>query len=213
MAIRSRSWNGIRHAPGSRRPAWEGWERRGVNQFRLLHFFQPRYREMMEANAPDVVAALLDAGALLVNPFRDAPAEVTGGFREGDERHDAVTARSAGCGSRDCAGGGGRPTISNSAGCRSGWPVDRRYDRRRRPACRWGAHRCRRGHAGGFGCRCGRSPFDASHLVDGHRRATAGRGPGRLRVRVLTGVTSDRMMDLCRWRSDRYCRTTAPFRC
>ena len=73
--------------------AWEGWERRGVNQFRLLHFFQPRYRELMDANVPDVVAALLDAGALVVNPLRDAPAEVTGGFREGDERHDAVTAR------------------------------------------------------------------------------------------------------------------------
>jgi 2-polyprenyl-6-methoxyphenol hydroxylase-like FAD-dependent oxidoreductase len=73
--------------------AWEGWERRGVNQFRLLHFFQPRYRELMDANVPEVVAALLDAGALVVNPFRDAPAEVTGGFREGDDRHDAVTAR------------------------------------------------------------------------------------------------------------------------
>ncbi len=73
--------------------AWEGWERRGVNQFRLLHFFQPRYREVMDANVPEVVAALLDAGALVVNPFRDAPAEVTGGFREGDDRHDAVTAR------------------------------------------------------------------------------------------------------------------------
>ena len=73
--------------------AWERWERRGVNQFRLLHFFQPRYREVMDANAPDVVAALVDAGALVVNPLRDAPVEVTGGFREGDERHDAVTAR------------------------------------------------------------------------------------------------------------------------
>ena len=47
----------------------------------------------MDANAPDVVAALLDAGARVVNPLRDAPAEVTGGFREGDESHDAVTAR------------------------------------------------------------------------------------------------------------------------
>ena len=47
----------------------------------------------MEANAPDVVAALRNAGALVVNPLRDAPASVTGGFRPGDERYDAVTAR------------------------------------------------------------------------------------------------------------------------
>ena len=79
--------------PPSPERAWEGWERRGVNQFHLLHFFQPRYREVMEANAPDVVAALLDAGGLVVNPLRDVPEAVTGGFREGDERYDAVTAR------------------------------------------------------------------------------------------------------------------------
>ena len=73
--------------------AWDGWERRGVNQFRLLHFLQPRYRAVMQANVPEVVAALADAGALLINPCRDAPVEVTGGFRDGDERHDALTAR------------------------------------------------------------------------------------------------------------------------
>jgi 2-polyprenyl-6-methoxyphenol hydroxylase-like FAD-dependent oxidoreductase len=73
--------------------AWGDWERRGVNQFRLLHFFLPRYRQLMEANVPEVVAALIDAGALQLNPLRDAPAEITGGFRDGDERHDSVTAR------------------------------------------------------------------------------------------------------------------------
>jgi 2-polyprenyl-6-methoxyphenol hydroxylase-like FAD-dependent oxidoreductase len=73
--------------------AWEEWERRGVNQFRLLHFFLPRYRELMDANVPEVVSALVDAGALRLNPLRDAPVEITGGFRDGDERHDAVTAR------------------------------------------------------------------------------------------------------------------------
>ncbi len=80
-------------SPPDPEKAWEGWERRGVNQFRLLHFFQPRYREVMDANVPEVVAALRDAGALLVNPFRDVPTEFTGGFREGDDRFDAVTAR------------------------------------------------------------------------------------------------------------------------
>jgi 2-polyprenyl-6-methoxyphenol hydroxylase-like FAD-dependent oxidoreductase len=73
--------------------AWDEWERRGVNQFRLLHFFLPRYRELMDANVPEVVSALVDAGALRLNPLRDAPVEITGGFRDGDERHDAVTAR------------------------------------------------------------------------------------------------------------------------
>jgi flavin-dependent dehydrogenase len=47
----------------------------------------------MQANAPEIVRALDDAGALRVNPFRDAPAEVTGGFRETDTAYDSVTAR------------------------------------------------------------------------------------------------------------------------
>ena len=40
--------------------AWDEWERRGVNQFRMLHFLQPRYRELMAANVPEVLTALLD---------------------------------------------------------------------------------------------------------------------------------------------------------
>lgn len=73
--------------------AWSDWERRGVNQFRLLHFFQPRFRELMDASLPEVTREFRDAGALTVNPFRDAPAEVTGGFRDEDARFDALTAR------------------------------------------------------------------------------------------------------------------------
>jgi flavin-dependent dehydrogenase len=73
--------------------AWDGWERRGVNQFRMLHYFAPRFRGVMQANAPEIVQALEDAGARLVNPFREAPAEVTGGFRETDAVYDSVTAR------------------------------------------------------------------------------------------------------------------------
>jgi len=73
--------------------AWTDWERRGVNQFRMLHFFLPRFRSLMEENIPEVVTAFRDAGAAVVNPFRDAPPEVTGGFRPGDEQFDALTAR------------------------------------------------------------------------------------------------------------------------
>jgi len=73
--------------------AWTDWERKGVNQFRMLHSFLPGFNRVMTANAPEVMREFENAGALLVNPFRDAPAEVTGGFRDGDERYDSVTAR------------------------------------------------------------------------------------------------------------------------
>ncbi len=73
--------------------AWAGWQRRGVNQFRMLHYFQPRFRAEMEANVPEVNRALADAGALTFNPLREAPAEMTGGFRDTDARFDALTAR------------------------------------------------------------------------------------------------------------------------
>ena len=73
--------------------AWNGWERRGVNQFRLLHYFAPRFQGVMEANAPEVVRALEAAGGLRSNPFREIPAEITGGFRDTDAVYDAVTAR------------------------------------------------------------------------------------------------------------------------
>jgi 2-polyprenyl-6-methoxyphenol hydroxylase-like FAD-dependent oxidoreductase len=73
--------------------AWTEWERRGVNQFRMLHYFLPGFRSVMEENIPEVLDAFRDAGAVVVNPMRDAPPEVTGGFRPGDERFDALTAR------------------------------------------------------------------------------------------------------------------------
>jgi 2-polyprenyl-6-methoxyphenol hydroxylase-like FAD-dependent oxidoreductase len=73
--------------------AWSDWERRGVAQFRLPHVFQPRFREVMEANAPEVIPALIDSGALRVNTFRDTHRLLTGGFRETDARYDAYTAR------------------------------------------------------------------------------------------------------------------------
>lgn len=52
--------------PGS---AWEGWERRGVGQFRLPHFLLPGFRKVMDAELPEVVAALDAAGALRLNPL------------------------------------------------------------------------------------------------------------------------------------------------
>ena len=51
--------------PAGRRPAadeaWDGWERRGVNQFRLPHFMLPRWRAEMRAELPERARAALAA--------------------------------------------------------------------------------------------------------------------------------------------------------
>ncbi len=73
--------------------AWEAWERRGVNQFRLLHFFMPRFRILLEQELPQVSKALEAAGAMRFNPIEGAPVEMTGGARAGDEDFTSITAR------------------------------------------------------------------------------------------------------------------------
>lgn len=79
--------------PGDPREAWAAWERRGVNQFRLLHFFAPGFRQRLEAELPDAVAALDAAGALRFNAMALAPEALTGGYRPGDDEFTALTAR------------------------------------------------------------------------------------------------------------------------
>jgi 2-polyprenyl-6-methoxyphenol hydroxylase-like FAD-dependent oxidoreductase len=79
--------------PGTPEDAWFGWERKGVNQFRMLHLFASRWRQIVEAELPDVAKALDAAGALRFNPMADAPAEFTGGWRDGDERYELLTGR------------------------------------------------------------------------------------------------------------------------
>jgi 2-polyprenyl-6-methoxyphenol hydroxylase-like FAD-dependent oxidoreductase len=73
--------------------AWDDWERRGVNQFRLLHFLLPRFRGVAEAELPALVPALLDAGALAFNPLDHMPTEVVGPPQPGDDRFTNVTGR------------------------------------------------------------------------------------------------------------------------
>jgi 2-polyprenyl-6-methoxyphenol hydroxylase-like FAD-dependent oxidoreductase len=73
--------------------AWSDWERRGVNQFRLPHYFLARFREIAERELPDLVSALEAAGALRLNPITLAPVEITGGWRDGDERFEQITGR------------------------------------------------------------------------------------------------------------------------
>lgn len=101
--------------PGSATEAWERWERRGVNQFRLLHYIQPRFRELAAAELPGVTGALDEIGALRLNPISLVPAQLSGGAQPGDERFEALTAR--------------RPVfeaaLARAAGCMSGLTIQR----------------------------------------------------------------------------------------
>jgi 2-polyprenyl-6-methoxyphenol hydroxylase-like FAD-dependent oxidoreductase len=79
--------------PPTAAEAWDSWERRGVNQFRLLHFLLSRVRQILEAELTDVVPSLEALGALRMNPFDGLPAELTGGWRDGDDDFELITAR------------------------------------------------------------------------------------------------------------------------
>jgi 2-polyprenyl-6-methoxyphenol hydroxylase-like FAD-dependent oxidoreductase len=72
---------------------WAAWERRGVTQFRQLHGFLPRFRQLLDAELPDVVPALIADGALHANRVASLPEAMTGGLRPGDERFAHVTGR------------------------------------------------------------------------------------------------------------------------
>jgi flavin-dependent dehydrogenase len=81
-------------APDVAGDAWCDWERRGVNQFRQPHGFQPRFCQIVEAEIPHVARALESSGAFRRNFVRDLlPAQVTGGWRAGDERFEWLTGR------------------------------------------------------------------------------------------------------------------------
>jgi 2-polyprenyl-6-methoxyphenol hydroxylase-like FAD-dependent oxidoreductase len=73
--------------------AWDDWERRGVNQFRLPHFFVPRFRSIVDTELPDLAKALSHAGMLRFNFLDQIPDEMKGGDRPGDEEFTVITGR------------------------------------------------------------------------------------------------------------------------
>ena len=79
--------------PASVEEAWAHWERRGVNQFRMLHYFLPRFRDVLEHELPEVITSIDAYGALRYNPIMAIPADFSGGVREGDERFESITGR------------------------------------------------------------------------------------------------------------------------
>ena len=73
--------------------AWEIWDRRGVNQFRLPHFMLPRWWAQMREDIPELWPVLRTAGALAVNTVAALPESLRGPLRPDDDRFDTVTAR------------------------------------------------------------------------------------------------------------------------
>jgi 2-polyprenyl-6-methoxyphenol hydroxylase-like FAD-dependent oxidoreductase len=82
-------------APSGPDDAWDSWDRQGVTQFRLSHLFLSRYRHILEAELPDVAAAIERDGGLRFNPMDGIPESFSGGFREGDERFELLSGRRA----------------------------------------------------------------------------------------------------------------------
>jgi 2-polyprenyl-6-methoxyphenol hydroxylase-like FAD-dependent oxidoreductase len=80
-------------APPDPAEAWDTWERRGVNQFRLPHFFLSRFRTIAESELPRLTDALIAAGACRYNVVENIPDEMKGGSRPDDRRFDVITGR------------------------------------------------------------------------------------------------------------------------
>jgi flavin-dependent dehydrogenase len=79
--------------PSSPEEAWSDWNRRGVNQFRLPHYLLARYRLILDAELPQLAAAIEAAGGLRHNPLLEIPEEIRGKERPDDKDLTVVTGR------------------------------------------------------------------------------------------------------------------------
>jgi 2-polyprenyl-6-methoxyphenol hydroxylase-like FAD-dependent oxidoreductase len=79
--------------PPSPLDAWDHWCRRGVNQFRLPHFFMARYRAILEAELPQVATAIEAAGGRRYNPLLAIPDFLRGPERPEDHAVEVLTGR------------------------------------------------------------------------------------------------------------------------
>jgi flavin-dependent dehydrogenase len=80
-------------APAGADEIWDSWQRKGVSQFRLPHFFLARYRGLLDAELPEVKKALAAAGAIRVNPVLNAPEALRGPAREEDGAFECISGR------------------------------------------------------------------------------------------------------------------------
>jgi 2-polyprenyl-6-methoxyphenol hydroxylase-like FAD-dependent oxidoreductase len=74
--------------------AWAAWTRKGVSQFRQPHNLLPRFQRVLEAELPDVAAALLAAGCREADTLAGMPLGIVDRERRpGDERFGTVNGR------------------------------------------------------------------------------------------------------------------------
>jgi 2-polyprenyl-6-methoxyphenol hydroxylase-like FAD-dependent oxidoreductase len=73
--------------------AWDNWLRRGVNQFRLPHFFMARYRAILEAELPQVAKAIEATGGRRYNLLLAIPEFLRGPERPEDHDVEVLTGR------------------------------------------------------------------------------------------------------------------------
>jgi 2-polyprenyl-6-methoxyphenol hydroxylase-like FAD-dependent oxidoreductase len=80
--------------PGSPEQAWQGWDRRGIAQFRQPHYLHVAGRQILDSLLPDVTQALIRAHATAFDMLALMPPFITDRApRDGDERFVTVTAR------------------------------------------------------------------------------------------------------------------------
>ena len=79
--------------PAGTEEIWGSWQRKGVNQFRLPHFFLARYRGLLDSELPEVKTGLVAEGAVRLNPVLDAPEAIRGSAREEDDAFACISGR------------------------------------------------------------------------------------------------------------------------
>ena len=73
---------------------WETWDRKGVPQFHQPHNLFPRFRVILDAEMPELVERLVDAGCIWTNPLASLPPFIDDHEpRPGDDRFPFVTGR------------------------------------------------------------------------------------------------------------------------
>ncbi len=72
---------------------WADWERPGVTQFRLPHYFQPRMTLELTREVPEVLDTAVGMGALRSNLVELSTPMTGAARRDGDEIFDIVTGR------------------------------------------------------------------------------------------------------------------------